>query len=496
MTTSNRLGITEMAETQNNRSVTVNEAIAILEAGAALFGCVSVGDTSPPGSPAEGDQYVLGSSPTGAWSGKAKYIANFFNGAWQFIPPLPGAQAYAADEDAYYYYDGSAWALTSTSGGLGDVTGPGSSVNGHIATFNGTDGKTIQDSGVAISTDGTFGSNSDAKAPTEKATKAYVDGKVAGLSWKQAVRAATTATGTLSTAYENGDAIDGVTLATGDRILIKNQSSASENGSYTVNASGAPTRATDADSGAELVNASVYVSEGTTNADTQWTCSTNAPITVGSTSLAFAQLTSAGGSVPTSRTLTAGTGLTGGGDLSADRSFAVDINKQTIWVPAAAMTPRTTNGAASGTAEMSTNKNMVSTLDFDASTQEFAQFDIAMPKSWNEGTITFIPHWSHASTTTNFGVVWGLDAVAISDADTLDVAFGTAQTSTDTGGTTNDLYIGPESSAITVSGSPAAGDLVQFRIHRNPSDGSDTMAIDARLHGVKMLYVIDALKDD
>ena len=169
--------------------------------------------------------------------------------------------------------------------------------------------------------------------------------------------------------------------------------------------------------------------------------------------------------------------------------------KETIWVPAAAMTARTTNGAASGTAEMSTNKNMVRTLDFDATTQEFAQFEIAMPKSWNNGTVTFQPVWSHASTTTNFGVVWALQAVATSDDDALDVAFGTEQTSTDTGGTTNDRYIGPESSAITIAGTPATGDVVQFQIKRNPSDGSDTMAIDARLHGVKVYYTTSAATD-
>jgi hypothetical protein len=104
--------------------------------------------------------------------------------------------------------------------------------------------------------------------------------------------------------------------------------------------------------------------------------------------------------------------------------------------------------------------------------------------------------WSHAATVTNFGVVWGLDAVAISDDDAMDVAFGTAQTSTDTGGTTNDSYQGPESSAITIAGSPAVGDLVMYRIHRDPSDGNDTLAIDARLHGVLLLYTIDTLKDN
>ncbi|RYE41604.1 MAG: hypothetical protein EOP24_36125 [Hyphomicrobiales bacterium] len=166
-------------------------------------------------------------------------------------------------------------------GGSGDVVGPASAVADRVATFDGTTGKLIKDGGTLLS---------------DLAPKTYVDSAINGLSWKQSVRAATTANGTLASAFENGDTIDGVVLATGNRILIKNQSTASENGIYTVNASGAPTRASDADTGAELVNASVYVSEGTTLADTQWTCTTNAPITVGSTSIAFAQVTG-GGSV-------------------------------------------------------------------------------------------------------------------------------------------------------------------------------------------------------
>lgn len=171
------------------------------------------------------------------------------------------------------------------------------------------------------------------------------------------------------------------------------------------------------------------------------------------------------------------------------------VGKQTIWVPALAMIQRSTNGPSTGTYEMSTNKNMVKTLDFDTTTQEFAQFDIRMPKSWNEGTVSFIPLWSHAATTTNFGVVWAMDAVAVSDDDALDVAFGTEQTSTDTGGTTNDLYQGPESAAITIAGTPQVGDYVMFRVKRNPSAASDTMAVDARLHGVILLYTIDTNDD-
>jgi len=102
--------------------------------------------------------------------------------------------------------------------------------------------------------------------PLEAATKSYVDSLAAGLKWKSPVRVATTANGTLASDFENGDTIDGVTLATNDRILLKNQSTTKENGIYTVNASGSPTRATDADVSPELDYAAVYVTAGTANA--------------------------------------------------------------------------------------------------------------------------------------------------------------------------------------------------------------------------------------
>lgn len=171
------------------------------------------------------------------------------------------------------------------------------------------------------------------------------------------------------------------------------------------------------------------------------------------------------------------------------------LGKQSLYIPAGAMVTRTTNGAAAGSVETSSNKVMLTSLDFDTTTVEYAQFSIRMPKSWDEGTVTFIPVWSHASTTTNFGVAWSLAGLALSNDDAADAAFGTAQVSVDTGGTTNDIYHGPESSAITIAGSPAAEDWVVFQISRATGNGSDNMAVDARLHGITLFLTNNAGND-
>ncbi len=185
----------------------------------------------------------------------------------------------------------------------------------------------------------------------------------------------------------------------------------------------------------------------------------------------------------------AGTFRVNGSDVSA-------IGQQTIWVPAVAMYPRITNGAAYETIETTTNKVMLKTLNFDSATIEFAQFAIQMPKSWNEGTL--IPQfiWSHAATTTNFGVTWAIQAVAFNDANALDTAFGTSMGISDTGGVTDNLYITGEASPFTVDGAPAPEEYVMFQVWRNVNDVSDTLAIDARLHGVKIHYTVNAAKDD
>lgn len=171
------------------------------------------------------------------------------------------------------------------------------------------------------------------------------------------------------------------------------------------------------------------------------------------------------------------------------------FGKTALWIPANAMTPRVTNGAAVGATELATNRIQLATLDFDAATIEYAQFAVAMPKSWNESTVSFIPHWSHAATTVNFGVVWGLRAMARSDGEALDNAMGTGVTVTDTGGTTSSLYIAPESGAVTIGSTPAAQDLVIFEVYRDATNGSDTMAVDARLTGITLFITTDAATD-
>ena len=155
----------------------------------------------------------------------------------------------------------------------------------------------------------------------DAATKAYVDAARSGLDVKQSVRAATTAAVLLASGLENGDTVDGVTLATGDRVLVKNQGTASENGIYVVQSSGAAVRATDFDGTGEVSGgAFTFVEEGTENADSGWVVTSNGAITVGTDAIAFAQFSGAG-------QITAGTGLTKTGNTinaigTADRITA------------------------------------------------------------------------------------------------------------------------------------------------------------------------------
>jgi len=169
---------------------------------------------------------------------------------------------------------------------------------------------------------------------TDAATKAYVDSVATGLDVKASVRAATTANVNLSTALEDGDVIDGVTLATGNRVLVKDQSTGSQNGIYVVQASGAAVRAADADADAEVTaGLFTFVEEGTTNGNTGWVLTTDNPITVGATELVFSQFSGSG-------SITGGAGLTlTGNDLSVNvDDSTIEISSDTLRVKDAGIT--------------------------------------------------------------------------------------------------------------------------------------------------------------
>lgn len=165
---------------------------------------------------------------------------------------------------------------------------------------------------------------------------------------------------------------------------------------------------------------------------------------------------------------------------------------RTIVIPAGSMSPTTTAGCASvATVEAGTNDVDYRVLDFDTTTAESAWVLFQMPNNWDGGTITFKPVWTAASGSGT--VCFGLKGRAYADDDAIDQAYGTEQTSTDTLITAGDVHIGPESSVITLAGSPAGGQLVQLKITRQT--GSDTLGVDARLIGIRILYKISQYSD-
>ena len=169
--------------------------------------------------------------------------------------------------------------------------------------------------------------------------------------------------------------------------------------------------------------------------------------------------------------------------------------KQTIWVPSNAMTPTATNGCADlATVETTSGRPDMSVLDFDKDSDEFAQFAVAFPKSWDAGTVTCQFFWSGIAATT--GVALNLQGVAFADNDSIDTAYGTAVVvQDDAQGAVEELLVSAESGAITIAGSPGANELTYFRVGRDVSDGNDDMAGDCRLHGIKLHFTTNAAND-
>ena len=254
----------------------------------------------------------------------------------------------------------------------------------------------------------------------------------------------------------------------------------------------------------------IIAAQGETNVDLRLAPAGSGEIAIG-TAAANATLTTRGAydlildtnSGTNSGTITITDGADGNINLAPNGTGAVQAGgtavkvagKETIWVPAMSMYPATTNGCADlDQTELTAQRPEVKALAFDASSDEYAQFAVAFPKSWNEGTVTFESFWSVAGTNTGT-VQFAVQGVAVSSDDTLDVAMGTAVTNTAlaASGTANDLMKNVESGAITIGGSPAAGDECFFNIYRDVS--GDTQTGDARLLGIKLYYTTDAAND-
>jgi len=189
-----------------------------------------------------------------------------------------------------------------------------------------------------------------------------------------------------------------------------------------------------------------------------------------------------------------GTGVAQAVD-AADATGAIKIaGLETIFVPTTAMFGTDANGADAQTVVTTATRPEMKLLDFDATTIEYAQFSIAMPKSWDEGTVTFQAFWSPSSTDTGAALI-GLQGVSVANDATSDVVFGTAIDVTDSGtGAVEDVLVSPVSTAVTIA-SAAADTYTYFQVRRNATAGGDGFTGDVRLLGIKIFYTTDAAND-
>ena len=183
----------------------------------------------------------------------------------------------------------------------------------------------------------------------------------------------------------------------------------------------------------------------------------------------------------------------GTGTLKSGTAAVRIAGKETIWVPAAAMYPNTTNGAEAAQVELS-NGPEIKVLDFDKDSDEFAQFAVAFPKSWNASTVTFQAFFTATSTDTGTSA-YVLQGVALADNGDLNTAFGTAvgPTAKAMSGTSNDLAVTAESGAVTIAGSPGDDEYVFFQVSRDVS--ADDLNADSRLLGIKLFFTTDLAND-
>lgn len=201
------------------------------------------------------------------------------------------------------------------------------------------------------------------------------------------------------------------------------------------------------------------------------------------------------------RTLTTNTGngitiVTSGNNIEI-RSSAITQGRHTLWQPAGSMVGKITGGADFSAVELGAAQIVTPTYNFDPNTNESVQFSVAMPKSWNEGSLAFQFYWTYDVAGAG-NVVWSIRAISYGDSATIGgSSWGTAITVTDASlGVVNDLHISPETTSVTVGNTSAENDLIFFEITRNATAVTDTFTQDAKLLGVKIFYDVNAPNDN
>lgn len=184
------------------------------------------------------------------------------------------------------------------------------------------------------------------------------------------------------------------------------------------------------------------------------------------------------------------------GILMAIASGTILQGKHAFFIPADYIKPAGANPCG----DIATLSTAVNAVDyryrtFEAVAVSYGQFGLALPKSWDGGTVEYGVLWSHPATTVNFGVTWSLQGVSVGDNEDLDAAFGAGVNISDVGGTTDRLYWTGWSGPVTIAGAGTIEEQI-LQISRQAGDVGDTLAVDARLHKIFFRPTFDKGTDE